>query len=288
MLKFLTQRINTEDNYSYYFRFYVQADFTSFDVQKNTKYYVNKLRETLLEINQTLPRFTEAKWYTPMPFMDKKYDPEADLNTVSLSDDPDKFIAEVLKENKDSEGSVNIYHVWDGIHPVKYPAYFFYGHNANNEHKYIAFGDSLDLQFYMPNNFDYSKDWTFGFSLEELEQIITIVNRHYNIIHADLHDGDFIIRSAPENASENYYEDSYQVFPHRFGATWMTVIDKQLTSEQVPEAAKVVPLEKGRTLLMSVSDNYFDSYNPEHVLKANLLELRLQHLGVLRSSFAIE
>ena len=295
MLKFLTQRVSTKNSYSYYFQFFVQADPIGFNVEKSSKHYVNKFRETLLEINQTLPRFAEAKWYSPMPYDDKHYVKSAKMEAISLIDQPDAFIAETIQENKEHQYSIDIGSTWDGIHPAKYPANFYYHHSSDPEFKYIAFRDYLNLHFYIPNipdvpnnNFDYSKDWALGFSFEELEQIITIINRHYNIIHADLCDAGFVGRSVPENALEDYYEDSYQVFPHRFGTTWMTVLDKPLTAEQVPEAAKVVPMEKGRTLVMSVADDYFNSYNPEHVLKANLLELRLQYLGVLRPSDAVE
>ncbi len=286
MLKFLTKPVTTTDYQSYIFRFHVKSEFLGHDIEKTSTHYVNKLRKVLLEINQTLPRFAQAKWYTPMPFMDKKYDPEADLNTVSLIDSPDEFISEVIKENKDQEFGISIYHAWDGIHPVKFPAYFYYGHTFDFEE--IVGGDRLDLHFYTPLDFEYTRDWQLGFSLEELEQIVIAVNRHYDIIHADLSDDDFSVRATPEGTSEDYYEGDYSVFPHRFSPSWMTVLDKQLSAKQVPEAAKVVPLEKGRTLVMSVADDYFSSYNPDHVLKANLLELRLHDLRVLRPFDAVK
>ena len=286
MLKFLTQPVTTSNSLTYIFRFYVKNESLGHDIEKTSTHYVKKLRKTLLEINKTLPRFAQAKWYTPMPFMDKKYDPEADLNTVSLIDNPDGFISEVIKENKNQESGISIYHAWDGIHPVKFPAYFYYGHTFDFEE--IVGGDRLDLHFYVPLDFEYRKDWRLGFSIGELEQITSIINRHYDIIHADLICEGFPIRMTPENSPEDYYEGDYSVFPHRFGVTWMTVLDKQLSAKQVPEAAKVVALEKGRTLVMSVADDYFSSYNPDHVLKANLLELRLHHLGVLRPLDAVE
>ena len=283
MLKFLTKPVIESDDtgYSYTLELYVESEKIGKDEQKATIHYVNKLRNLLLDINRLLPRFAQAKWYTATPMM--SINP---TYTVSIIEHTEKFIQEVIKENEENEFGVSIFQVWDGFHSLDLPVYFSYWHAYDAEN--ISGGDKLSLTFYVPYSFKYSKDWKLAFSLEELEQIIVIANRHYDITHANLRDSDFTLRSIPENATEDYYEDYYNVFPHRFECVWMTVLDKKISADQVPQAAKVIPLEKGRTLVMSVADDYFSSYNPEHVLKANLLEIRLHELGLLRPFDAVK
>lgn len=286
MLKFLTQPVPSAymPYHEYHFTLYVKSENMNHDQQKAISYFVEKLRKMLLDINKSLPRFANATWYTRHIPLD--VDEEPDPTKVSLLHDHEGFIRKIARDNEDPDLGVLIYRAWDGLRSERVSAYFSYYHYF--EADTILEKDRLELVFKVPHKFNYLKHWELGFSLEELEQIIVIANQHYDIVHASLRDLDFTKRFVPEDATEDYYEDYYNVFFHRFECVWMTVLDKKISADQLPQAAKVIPLEKGRTLVMSIADDYFSSYNPEHVLKANLLEIRLHELGLLRPFNALE
>jgi hypothetical protein len=75
------------------------------------------------------------------------------------------------------------------------------------------------------------------------------------------------------------YYTRHQVFPKRLGAGWMLYLPKGITSEQVPEAAALVPImvngKQHGTIVVSVSDATFSIDNPEHIKIANAIEMRL-------------
>lgn len=75
------------------------------------------------------------------------------------------------------------------------------------------------------------------------------------------------------------YASEHKVFEKRPGAGWMLYLPRVLTSQQVPEAASLIPvmdgeLQKG-TIVISVVDEPFSAAKEEHVAVANAIELRL-------------
>ena len=81
-----------------------------------------------------------------------------------------------------------------------------------------------------------------------------------------------------------------QVFDSRAGVGWMVYLPLALTTEQVPEAAELIPVfeeaegKKKRTqrgtVVVSVADT-FDAKNPEHIKRANAIEIRLADQDLL-------
>lgn len=71
-----------------------------------------------------------------------------------------------------------------------------------------------------------------------------------------------------------------KVFPDRPGASWMLYLPRVITSQQVPEARRLVPIfgadkKQTGTIILSVTDEPFSIDSPEHVKVANDIEVRL-------------
>lgn len=79
---------------------------------------------------------------------------------------------------------------------------------------------------------------------------------------------------------ETYYGTDYRVFPHREFLGWVGFIRERVTPKDIPEADEVTPLVDGGTLIVSVADT-FDVHNPDHVKKAQCVEMRLVDLDAL-------
>jgi len=81
-----------------------------------------------------------------------------------------------------------------------------------------------------------------------------------------------------------------QVFETRPKAGWMVYLPLTLTTEQVPEAAELIPVydeQDGKkkktqrgTVVVSVTET-FDAKNPEHIQRANAIEIRLADQDLL-------
>ena len=75
------------------------------------------------------------------------------------------------------------------------------------------------------------------------------------------------------------------VFPQRLRVGWMLYLPRVITAHQAPEAMRLIPVlgEKKKqrgTIIVSV-DEVFDVANPDHVKRANELEVRLADQGLL-------
>ena len=81
------------------------------------------------------------------------------------------------------------------------------------------------------------------------------------------------------------YFSTYRVFPKRPGAGWMLYLPQAIQSEQLPEAAELVPVMESDkqigTIIVSVSDSAFSADNPDHVKIANSIEIRLADQDLL-------
>lgn len=74
------------------------------------------------------------------------------------------------------------------------------------------------------------------------------------------------------------YDDA-KVFKDRPGVGWMLYLPQTLTAKQVPEAAELIPVTDGDnkqigTIIVSTTEEFSDE-NPEHVKRANAIEIRL-------------
>ena len=81
-----------------------------------------------------------------------------------------------------------------------------------------------------------------------------------------------------EVSTQGYVEK--QVFDDRPGVGWMLYLPRVITVKQVPEAHALIPLpEAGKTqtgtIIVSETDSAFSDENPEHVARANRIEMRL-------------
>jgi hypothetical protein len=87
----------------------------------------------------------------------------------------------------------------------------------------------------------------------------------------------------------NGYADR-KAFKNRPGVGWMIYLPLVLSEQHVPEARALVPItvvdENGRerqvgTIVVSVTDEAFSDENPDHVLVANAIEVRLADKDLL-------
>lgn len=73
----------------------------------------------------------------------------------------------------------------------------------------------------------------------------------------------------------------FRTFPHRQFLGWMGFVPKVLTPQDIPQAAEVIPLpEKHGSVVVAVDDT-FDVHNPEHIKRAQQVEMRLVDLDAL-------
>lgn len=86
-------------------------------------------------------------------------------------------------------------------------------------------------------------------------------------------------RASRIEAGPLVYYTTRKVFRERAGAGWMLYLPTRLGSEELPEAAELIPIMDGEvqkgTLIVSVADTVFSIENPEHVRIANAIEIRL-------------
>ena len=78
----------------------------------------------------------------------------------------------------------------------------------------------------------------------------------------------------------NPFGYSEQVFPDKPGVGWMLYLPREITAQQVPEAAALVPMtgRDGRrrgTVVLSVVDEVFDGDNPRHIEAAANIDIRM-------------
>lgn len=83
-----------------------------------------------------------------------------------------------------------------------------------------------------------------------------------------------LVKVAPGGYNEK------SVFPDRPPVGWMIYIPFDISAQQVPEAAQIVPIidvqgKKPRGTLIITTEDTFDVANPDHVRKANAIETRL-------------
>jgi hypothetical protein len=81
------------------------------------------------------------------------------------------------------------------------------------------------------------------------------------------------------------YYSQYQVFKDRPGVGWMLYLPRAISVQQAPEAQALVPVIDGQkqsgTIVISVAGEPFDVDNPEHVKRANAIEIRLADQDLL-------
>ncbi|MDR0236527.1 hypothetical protein [Acinetobacter sp.] len=151
------------------------------------------------------------------------------------------------------------------------------------------FSDDNFLNYYDNLSFCYVEEYQSiqrHMSIETIEIIMKSMTENcrkhkFNFQFVSLFDNDFSNRQSP-NESENYYKDTYQVYPHRLQCVWKCVVKGNFTKRDIPQASKVENFMRGYTLISTLDDHeYFSSYNSEHIYKANLLEIKLNELGVL-------
>lgn len=160
--------------------------------------------------------------------------------------------------------------------------YFFSLDNYFSDKNILNFYDCLIFKF-----FEEYGSKTKNFSTSDLEIIMKCmieINVKYkrDFKMMSLADNAFTSRVSTIEADDTYYDQTYQVYPHRLVCAWKCVIKGDFTRQDIPQAAKVDNFMRGYTLVSTLADDeYFSSYNSDHVFKANLLEIRLQELGVL-------
>lgn len=93
---------------------------------------------------------------------------------------------------------------------------------------------------------------------------------------------DFTSPPRPNGArGDTYYGIDHRVFKHREFLGWMGVVRAKIDSGDVPEADEIIALPRNKgTMIVTVADA-FNVHNPEHVKKAQHVEMRLADLDLL-------
>ncbi|MBH1434041.1 immunity 52 family protein [Stenotrophomonas maltophilia] len=76
-----------------------------------------------------------------------------------------------------------------------------------------------------------------------------------------------------------YYKTSYATFPHRKCVGWMAYVRNKLSDQDLPIADAVVPAPNG-SIVISVNEA-FDLANPDHIQRANEVEMEMNDMGLL-------
>ncbi|UTG70745.1 immunity 52 family protein [Neisseria subflava] len=116
------------------------------------------------------------------------------------------------------------------------------------------------------------------YSKQDLIELIRLAYKHYPVDSITLADGNFDMRSP---SSSDYYEGSYAVFPHRGTCAWMIGLPHKIGQSDIPDTAEAIDIDGKNTLVVSNRDEWFTSFNAEHVQKANFLEIALWEKGLL-------
>lgn len=281
-----TPKYITEPNLEYFpnHNFYIGLSSQSF-IPKNKFDYkvINNYYLDLLDLlKQETVTLKDSRWYI------WKYD-----NNQIASESPPIFLE---KNSEQMERLIISYNVKNEIkngYSIPLTADFNQKDDESNQYFFSLnryFSDENILNLYDNLIFRFEEEYNSknrNFSSSELETIMKCmvkVNDKYKFDFKilSLADNAFISRSPIDEDDESYYEDTYQVYPHRLVCAWKCVIKGDFTKQDIPQAAKVDNFMRGYTLVSTLADDeYFSSYNSDHVFKANLLEIRLQELGVL-------
>ncbi len=261
-------------------RLYCQSTInrSNFDQNQSNNYFFDLLdlvkRRTLALKN--------SKWYF------SRFESENSLKKL-----PPIFIE---RDNISVNNYISHFNLKDGYEEeYQIPIVSDYNNRANEKINFLYFDYSQCfmhpnvLNNYENINFSFSENYNVMehfISNSDLEIIMkSMVENHLNsnsiFKFVSLYDSDFLARPAL-NEYENFYEETYQVYPHRLVFAWKCIIKGNFSNTDIPQAAKVDNFLDGYTLVSTLDDHeYFSSYNPDHIYKANLVEIRLQELGVL-------
>ncbi|GMQ51942.1 hypothetical protein CYJ99_09870 [Neisseria perflava] len=113
---------------------------------------------------------------------------------------------------------------------------------------------------------------------KDIIDIVRLIYRHYPVTLVEIDDDIFNIRFP---TSPDYYEGSYAVFPHRGTCAWMIGLPHKIGQSDIPDTAEAIDIDGKNTLVVSNRDEWFTSFNAEHVQKANFLEIALWEKGLL-------
>lgn len=118
----------------------------------------------------------------------------------------------------------------------------------------------------IPSNLDFSAQDATAF--QNYRNVAKLVQKVIDLWQP------MLVKVAPSDYGEK------SVFPDRPPVGWMIYLPLEITSQQVPEAAQIVPImdAEGKTrlgTLIITTEDTFDVRNADHVRKANAIETRL-------------
>lgn len=279
--KFISQPI--VDEFSPFHKFYIelstdhQLTHKSFHPKYFNDYFINFLEL----LSKKSPIFESSKWF----FLDsidgnKKDNP---IFAVKDSDQANSFLYKYNKSNDINSYGYSIPMVMDYslINADQCKQYYFTYDHYFTDTSHLGLYDSLMFCFVEEYNSQHQ-----NMKIDTLEAIMkcmveNLVKYKFNFKFVNLFDSDFNRRESPDE-NENFYTETYQVYPHRLVCAWKCIVKGDFNQQDIPQAAKVDNFMKGYTLVSTLPDGeYFSSYNSDHIYKANLVEIRLKELGLL-------
>lgn len=120
-------------------------------------------------------------------------------------------------------------------------------------------------------------DKAFGIVTTELcKKVLTALARSEptTFAYAD------VFARTPDRKFPKSYHANFATFPHRKCLGWMGFVPTEVTSEQLPLAARVEHIAGKGTLIVSV-DEVFDLNNKDHIKRANQVEMDMVDAGLL-------
>ena len=274
MLKFVSSFDDLkdfEDHNTYYLRIRIHPNYTG-NKTLALDTYLQKLRFFLLDVSRHIQPCEDDDW-SWVDYLKR----EKKIVQYSLMREFDSVLYQIAKSNESNDIQVLLNAIMDGKALDVRKFQFSYTHKLRlldtdyADEKFDRLGIYFDLLRKELDKKPY-------YSKQDLIELIRLAYKHYPVDSITLADGNFDIRSP---TSPDYYEGSYAVFPHRGTCAWMIGLPHKIGQSDIPDTAEAIDIDGKNTLVVSNRDEWFTSFNAEHVQKANFLEIALWEKGLL-------
>ena len=274
MLKFVSSFDDLkdfEDRNTYYLRIRIHPNYTE-NKTLALDTYLQKLRFFLLDVSRHIQPCVDDDW-SWVDYLKR----EKKIVQYSLMREFDSVLHQIAKGNESNDIQVLLNAIMDGKALDVRKFQFSYTHKLrllDTDYADEKF-DRLEIYFDLLRKEPDKKPY---YSKQDLIELIRLAYKHYPVDSITLADGNFDMRSP---SSSDYYEGSYAVFPHRRTCAWMIGLPHKIGQSDIPDTAEAIDINGKNTLVVSNRDEWFTSFNAEHVQKANFLEIALWEKGLL-------
>lgn len=228
--------------------------FTDDDADLDWEGQLKKLQSILRHFKEIHPRF--AEWYA------LKGSPEESL-ACDLMGDPATLAATFSREKQGNVGYSVLF--WNGkwsgdlnVESEDYPEWV--------DGKYFSGGGNQKLFKHLINLELHPLPTAPQVQIEGFVSLLRAVLSERSVTWGVL--------STP------HYMMNSRVFPHRRWGGWMVYLPQRILHQEIPQAAEVIDIDGKGTVILSTREP-FDDTNPEHVKRANEVEIRLVELELL-------